>query len=71
MIEFESKDDAIEWMCDTVDDLYIDNIRFAFMDDDEAIAKYDEQQARGCCGFFDEEIIVANKPATVGCNYGH
>ena len=24
-----------------------------------------------CCGSFDEEIMIANKLATIGCNYGH
>lgn len=71
MNEFASVDDAIEWAVTNVDDPCVDNIRFSFIDDDEAMNKYGIAQDNGCCGFFDEEVIVNGKPAIVGCNYGH
>lgn len=68
---FESKDDAMEWMDSEVDDPYIDNQRFAFKDDDEAMREYDEKAHNGCCGYFDAEVNVGGRFAMIGCNYGH
>jgi hypothetical protein len=71
MEEFATKEEAYEWMEKTVDDPFIDNFRFAFLDDPEAMHQYTDQQNDGCCGCFDQEIKVAGRIATVGCNYGH
>jgi len=69
--EFENYDEAEAWMVTQFEDDNVDNERFAFDDDPEAVARYIEKQDAGCCGFFDEEIIVAGRPAMIGCNYGH
>jgi hypothetical protein len=71
LLKFPSKEEAINWMYEAVDDPCVDNTRFAFLDDAAALYVYDEQERGGCCGSFDQEILVAGKLATVGCNYGH
>ena len=68
---FASKEDAIEWMDAKVDDPCTDNYRFAFVADAAAMEEYDDQVQSGCCGFFDEDVIVDGKKATIGCNFGH
>ncbi len=69
--QFETYEDAEEWMKEEVDDLCIDNFRFAYQNDSEALYLYEELRDEGCCGFFDEEITVSGKLAQIGCNYGH
>ena len=68
---FASKEDAIEWMDERVDDPCTDNYRFAFVDDAAKMAEYEDQVRSGCCGSFDEQIMVAGRKATIGCNFGH
>lgn len=68
---FDTQEEAEEWMDLEVDDPCVDNYRFAFLDDEDAMAIYDKQKEAGCCGDFDEEVIVAGRPAMIGCNYGH
>ena len=68
---FKTKDEAVEWMESEIDDPCIDNIRFAYKDDEEEMRKYDEQCARGCCGYYDSEVNVNGRFAMVGCNFGH
>ena len=43
----------------------------AFLDDEAEMAKYNAAIATGCCGVFDEEILIDGRMATIGCNYGH
>lgn len=71
LIDFHSKEDAEEWMVSKVDDQCIDNYRFAFLDDEGALSKYAADQNDGCCGFYDAEITINGRIATIGCNYGH
>jgi hypothetical protein len=68
---FESEEEARCWMYEQVDDSCVDNYRFAFEDDAAAREQYCIAAENGCCGFFDEEITVAGRLATIGCNYGH
>ena len=68
---FETAEAAGTWMESEVDDPCTDNFRFAFEDDDAAMAKYDARKDSGCCGAFDAEIVVAGRLARIGCNYGH
>lgn len=69
--EFRTREDAEAWMTLQVDNDCVDNERFAFLDDVEAMKKYQEAEENGCCGFFDEEVLVGGRKAMVGCNYGH
>lgn len=71
--KFASEQEASDWMYDeaVVDEDCIDNYRFAFQDDNEAMNQYEDIRSGGCCGFFDEEIMVAGRLATIGCNFGH
>jgi hypothetical protein len=69
--EFANAQDAHDWMLAEVDDPCVDNYRFAYNDDEKAIATYNEIQNRGCCGSFDREVRIAGRLATIGCNYGH
>lgn len=71
MKSFSTEQEAIDGMIETVDDPCIDNIRFAFMDDDTAMSEYENAKDDGCCGFHDEEILVNGRKAMIGCNYGH
>jgi hypothetical protein len=68
---FGTREEAEAWMFADVDDSAIDNVRFAFVDDREAMLQYEEHQRQGCCGFFDTEVLVDGKPAMIGCNFGH
>ena len=70
-LEFKTLDDAAEWMERQVDDSCVDNHRFAFLDDAAEMDKYKNAIEAGCCGFFDEEFVIAGRKATIGCNYGH
>lgn len=68
---FDTQEEAFEWVERQVDDPCVDNYRFAFEDDPEAVTKYNTAVAEGCCGFFDRTVFVAGKPALIGCNFGH
>jgi hypothetical protein len=68
---YPTYEDAEGAMLQQVDDPCIDNIRFAYLDDKEAMALYEEAKKNGCCGFCDLEVIVAGRRAMIGCNYGH
>ena len=68
---FETREEAESWMAEEVDDPCVDNHRFAFLDDAEAMSEYEAQRDGGCCGFFDREVTVAGRKAMIGCNYGH
>lgn len=68
---FATVEEAMEWMYEQVDDPCVDNDRFAFEDDAVACQAYAHQVLRGCCGFFDEVVLVGGKAANIGCNYGH
>ena len=71
---FITPEAAIAWMVKRLEDqgeMYIDNERFAYLDDAESVSNYEHQASTGCCGCFDTEVRVADRPARVGCNYGH
>ncbi len=68
---FSTKEDAFDWMENELDHDCVDNHRFAYDDDQEDVAKYEQQRESGCCGFFDAAIMVDGRSATIGCNYGH
>jgi len=69
--EFETREAASEWMSEAVDDPCVDNHRFAYVDDAAEMQRYSEKMDDGCCGFFDQAVIIAGRLATIGCNYGH
>lgn len=68
---FNTLDEAWAWLDEHVGDPCVDNYRFAYIDDVDAMTKYQEKQEAGCCGSCDVTIIVDGKVATIGCNYGH
>lgn len=68
---FDTKEDADEWMEAEVNDQCIDNHRFAYLDDEEALKEYDVRMHGGCCGYFDATVRIKGRKATIGCNYGH
>ncbi len=70
MKEFETKADAFDWLLEQDLD-YMDNERFAYLDDPEQVAAYEDAREHGCCGYVDVDIIVGGRPAMIGCNYGH
>ena len=69
--EFDSFDAAWDWAHEQEDDGCHNNDRFAFVDDAEAMAKFREAEANGCCGSFEADIIVGGRRAVIGYNYGH
>lgn len=71
IMKFDTEQEAFDWMYETVDDGCIDNTRLAYKDDDKAVALYEEAVEEGCCGSFDTEVIIAGRPAMIGCNFGH
>lgn len=68
---FSSKKEALDWMYKEVDDLCVDNERFAYYNDEKAMAAYDKQVDEGCCGSFDQDVVINGRLARIGCNYGH
>jgi len=50
---------------------FADNYRIAEVDDEEAVTRYEEQRADGCCGFYDRKINFKGTWFFVGFNYGH
>lgn len=69
--KFDTESDAAESMYECVNDECVDNYRFAFEDDETAMVDYDRRRDSGCCGSFDEEVVVNGRNAVIGCNYGH
>lgn len=68
---FDTEEAARAWMLAQVNEPDVDNVRFAFDDDAEAKARYTQAVEAGCCGAWDEAVVVAGRPAMIGCNYGH
>jgi hypothetical protein len=75
-VDFDSKESAMDWMSEEVNDTCQDNERFAFIDCDtmeelEEEEDYNNKLARGCCGSFDAIVKVNGRVARIGCNFGH
>lgn len=70
-MKFETEEQAWTWMYEQVDDPCVDNDRFAYYDDDAALAKYEEAYEGGCCGVFDADVEINGRLAMIGCNFGH
>lgn len=70
---FKTKQEALNWMLqeEMIHGNCIDNSRFAFTDDDNEMRIYQEQVDHGCCGFYENTVIVDGRWARIGCNYGH
>lgn len=71
ILDFSSKEEATDWLESQIDDTCIDNHRFAYLENPYALIEYQKLFNKGCCGFFDVEITINGKLATIGCNYGH
>jgi hypothetical protein len=70
--KFATEAEAAEYMYLLLDEEEcIDNYRFAFRDDDDAMVLYNSLAGGGCCGSSDFDVIVDGKLAAIGCNYGH
>lgn len=41
------------------------------VDDPIGESLYESIRDEGCCGFFDEEIMINGRLAKIGCNFGH
>lgn len=68
---FKSELEATGWMYDFVDDDFVDLERFAFVDDEFAMKRYNRTKLEGCCKSFDAEISINGRAAMIGCHYGH
>jgi hypothetical protein len=71
MEKFKTYKEAEAWMVEQVNDPCIDNLRSTFMDSKKGMETYKKARLKGCCGFFDDVVIIAGKKAMIGCNYGH
>lgn len=70
--QFASKEEALAWAQKLMDaEQCADNLRLAFADSPEQVEQYNWQEDRGCCGSFAESILVDNRLAFIGFNYGH
>lgn len=73
--EFPDENSAWQWVADMMEFVYddhcVDNHRLCYLDDEASVLAYNEKQNDGCCGFFDREVTIAGRRATIGCNYGH
>ncbi len=68
---FNTRTEAFAWLVGQMDESCVDNFRFAYKGDSKGMEVYNELIDQGCCGFFDQDIIVNGQPAVIGCNYGH
>jgi hypothetical protein len=66
--EMDTKEEAMAWITNKGD---VDNERFAFIDDLPAMAAYTEQKGKGCGSSIDELVLIGERLAYVGCNFGH
>lgn len=50
-----------------------DNLRMARKSNEQEVAEYREAAEKGCCGLYDEELVVEGTGETIlfGFNYGH
>jgi hypothetical protein len=71
MPEFETVEEAYEWMEAEVDDPCIDNHRVCYLDDPESIGVFEEMESNGCCGSSNYDVVIQGRHARIGCNYGH
>ena len=73
MLIFTTEKDAADWMfeMELAGEECIDNYRFAFEDDLDAVSKYMTAAQDGCCGGYDGKVLVDGRVALIGCNYGH
>lgn len=71
VIDFPSMEAAVKWMEQEVDDPYISDIRFAYLDDPAGLAEFKQIADDGCCGSAEYEVSVKGRLAKAGCNYGH
>lgn len=69
--EFDSLDEAIDWMINQHDDGTLDNIRYYYTDNNQNSKDYEEKFEKGCCAFFDKEVIINGRVCVIGCNFGH
>jgi hypothetical protein len=63
--------DAFSDMIEALGLEYVDNRRFAYVDDADGMARFAEQEADGCCGSYTDRAVIAGRLAVFGCNHGH
>lgn len=50
---------------------YPDNFRVARSEDSFEKVVYENARRSGCCGSFEEEVLIRGVKFMIGCNYGH
>jgi hypothetical protein len=68
---FPNQEMAESWLDKEMEDENWDNFRFSFLEDTDGCLQYEAAYGKGCCGSFDEVILVDGRAALIGCNYGH
>ena len=73
MNNFTSIEDSYDWLENIAlkDEEYFDNFRFCWLDDSNNIEKFNIIEQKGCCGSANFEVLIQNRKARIGCNYGH
>lgn len=71
MEKFTCKQDAMDWLYESVHDNCVDNYRFANVENSDEVEAYERLQERGCCGSYDTVVMIGEDITMIGCNYGH
>ena len=50
---------------------YMDNYRAARISDPEEMKAYHKAYEHGCCGSYDETVLIQGEQFKLGFNYGH
>lgn len=72
MKSFNTKEEAIEYMCRKVNSIKIINFRFADANIEREVIDYkNRKKIKGGLHSFDAKVIIKNKKYLIGCNYGN
>lgn len=50
---------------------YADNFRVARSEDSWEKAAFEYVRSHGCCGSYEEEVVIRGVKFIIGCNFGH
>jgi len=50
---------------------YADNLRIARAGNEEEVKEYVKDHNNGCCGYYDDVLVIENDVFLMGFNYGH
>ena len=73
MKDFDDATEALIWFEHSYlwDEDNVDNFRFAYIDDSDAMEDFKAARKRGCCGSSEIYVSVLKRKALIGANFGH